>query len=135
MASEWYLNIEPEILTTIEYMLAKKTDAPFPKLVCTVSNENVTPTTFPTLYLWSTFRGDGFDLENDMGSIVSTINIKVWTNTKKRDCEEILAAAEKVMREVFKYRYNQFPTAEISNKIVSGQLICSRVVGASDKLT
>ena len=135
MASEWYLEIEPEIFTTIEYMLAKRVDAPFPNLKCTTSNENVTPTTFPSLYLWHTFRGNGFDLENDMGSIDSTINIRVWTNTKKRDCEEILAEAEKVMREVFKYRCNQFPTAEISNKIVSGQIICNRTIGTSDKLT
>ena len=134
MAS-WYLDIEAEIFSTIEYMLAKRTDAPFPNLTCTTSNENVNPTTFPTLRLWHTFRGDGFDLGNDMGSISSTINIKVWTNTKKRDCETILAEAEKVMREVFHYRCNTFPSAELSNKIVSGQIVCNRVIGTSDQLT
>jgi len=134
MAS-WYLDIEAEIFSTIEYMLAKRKDAPYPNLACTTSNENVTPTTFPTLRLWHTFRGNGFDLENDMGSIDSTINIKVWTNTKKRDCEAILAEAEKVMREVFHYRCNAFPSAEISNKIVSGQMVCNRTIGTSDQLT
>ena len=132
---EWYLDVEPQIFTTIEYMLAQRTDAPFPKLKCTASNENVTPTYFPTLYLWHTYKGDGYDLEgSEIGGINSTINIKVWTNTSERDCSKILAEAEKVMRQVFKYRCNQMPTATVSNKIVSGQIICNRMIGAGDNL-
>lgn len=135
MASEWYLDVESNIFTTIEYMLAGKQDAPYPDLKCTATNQNITPTQFPALYLWHTYKGDGYDLDGTtLGGIDSTINIKVWTNTTERDCVEILAAAEKVMREVFKYRCKQMPTATIASKIVSGQIICNRMVGAEDEI-
>lgn len=133
--SDWYLGVESSIFTTIEYMLATRDDAPFPNLRCTAANENVTPTYFPTLYLWHTYNGDGYTVEgSDLCSIDSTINIKVWTNTTERDCETILAEAEKVMREVFRYRCRQMPSATLSNKIASGQIICNRIIGAGDIL-
>lgn len=135
MASEWYLEVEPIILTTIEYMLAGRKDAPYPNLKCTVRNENITPTTFPSLYLWHTYKGDGYDLDGvDIGGIDSTINIKVWTNTTEKECKEILAAAEKVMRATFRYRCGQMPMATVTGKIASGQIICNRMIGAGDKL-
>lgn len=135
MASEWYMDIEPKIVTTIEYMLAGRVDAPYPTLKCTAKNENITPTSFPTLYLWHTYSGDGYDLDGTViGGIDSTINIRVWTNTTERECKEILAAAEKVMREVFRYRCKQMPMATVSSKIVSGQIICNRMIGAEDPI-
>ena len=135
MASEWYLDVEAQILTTIEYMLAGRSGAPFPKLKCTASSENVTPTYFPTLYLWHTYKGDGYDLNGaELGGINSTINIRVWTNTSERDCAVILSEAEKVMRQVFRYRCNQMPSATITNKIASGQIVCNRMIGAGDDL-
>lgn len=133
--SEWYLNVESSVLTTIEYMLATRKDAPFPKLKCTTANENVTPTYFPTLYLKHTYSGDGYTIEgSDLCSIDSTITIKVWNNTTERDCETILSEAEKVMREVFKYRCKTMPTATTSNKIATGQIVCNRIIGAGDTI-
>lgn len=133
--SEWYLDVEPEVFTTIEYMLTQKQDAPFPKLKCTASNENVTPTSFPALYMWHTYEAIGYDLDGrQIGGISSTINIKVWTNTSERDCAVILAEAEKVMREIFRYRCRQMPSATITSKLASGQIVCNRVIGAGDKL-
>lgn len=135
MASEWYLEVESEIFTTIEYMLAERENAPFPNLRCTATNENITPSYFPTLYLWHSYKGDGYDLDGRvLGGISSTINIKVWTNTTEMECDKILAEAEKVMREVFRYRCNQMPMATVSSKIVSGQIICNRMVGAGENL-
>lgn len=135
MASEWYMEVEPIIFTTIEYMLAGRNDAPFPDLKCTATNENITPSYFPTLYLWHTYRGDGYDLDGvEIGGISSTINIKVWTNKTERDCSLILAEAEKVMRQVFRYRCSQMPSATVTNKIASGQIVCNRMIGAGDQL-
>lgn len=135
MASEWYLDVESKIFTTISYMLAEKDGAPFPNLKCTATSENITPSYFPTLYLWHTYKGAGYDLDGtDIGGINSTINIKVWTNTTERECSQILAEAEKVMRQVFRYRCNQMPTASISSKIASGQIVCNRMIGAGDTL-
>ena len=135
MASEWYLEVESEIFTTIEYMLAGRDDAPFPNLRCTATNENITPSYFPTLYLWHTYNGDGYDLDGRvLGGINSTIYIKVWTNTTEKDCERILAEAEKVMREVFRYRCNTMPMATVSSKIASGQIVCNRMIGANEEI-
>ena len=135
MAGEWYLEVEPTIFTTIEYMLAGRKDAPYPNLKCTSTNENITPSHFPTLYLWHTYKGDGYDLDGaEIGGINSTINIKVWTNTTERDCTEILAAAEKVMRETFRYRCNQMPTATVTSKIAFGQIVCNRMIGVGEEL-
>lgn len=133
--AEWYMEVENKIFTTIEYMLAKRKDAPYPNLKCTVKNENVTPTAFPTLYLWHSYVGNGYDLDGTVvGGIDSTINIKVWTDTTERDCTEILAEAERVMREVFRYRCKQMPMATVTSKIASGQIICNRMIGAEDTI-
>lgn len=132
---EWYLEVEPKIFTTIEYMLAGRENAPFPKLKCTSVSENITPSYFPTLYLWHTYKGDGYDLDGtEIGGIDSTINIKVWANTNERECSKILAEAEKVMRQIFRYRCKQMPMATTASKIASGQIVCNRMIGAGDVL-
>ena len=135
MESEWYLDIESKIFTTISYMLSERENAPFPDLKCTATSENVTPSHFPTLYLWHTYKGDGYDLEGtEIGGIDSTINIKVWTNTSERECATILAEAEKVMRTIFRYRCGKMPTATITNNLASGQIVCNRVIGSGDTI-
>lgn len=135
MASEWYMEVEPKIFTTIKYMLADRENAPYPDLKCTSVNENITPSYFPTLYLWHSYNGDGYDLDGTViGGIDSTINVKVWTNTSEKDCESILAEAEKVMREVFRYRCKQMPMVTVTSKIASGQITCNRMIGAEDPI-
>ena len=134
-SSTWYMDIEPVVFTTIEYMLATRKDAPFPNLHCTATSESATPAYFPSLYLFQKGKGDGYDLDGrTLGGINSTVYIRVWTNTLERDCAEILAEAEKVMREQFSYRCETLPSVTLSNKIAYGEIMCNRMIGASDQL-
>lgn len=134
MNNMWFSDIESTVLTKLSYMLADRTDAPYPDLVCTTANQN-NFTVFPTLYLHELTPVEaGNDLDNQIvNAVIETIEIQVWTNKTEEDCRKIFAA---VLNEMKRMRFNitAFPAIQTDNKIAYGIARFRRIIGKDDTL-
>lgn len=132
---DWFSKIESNVFTQIEYMLASRKDAPFPKLKCTTVSQNEI-TYFPTLYLHELQPVEaGMDLTNEsVNAVLSTIEIQVWTNTKELDCKNILSAAILEMKQMG-FNVTMFPSITTDSKIRWGVARFRRMIGAGDGIT
>lgn len=129
MADTWFSSIEPTVFTQVQYMLKKK----YPKLNCLTTSETITPSKFPTLYLYETQMERGQDLTNEtVNAVSSTVYIRVWTNTTEKECKAILADATMELKR-FHYNVLNLPTPKITDKIVFGEIMGNRIVGSADK--
>lgn len=130
MSDTWFSGIESRVFTQLEYMLVKA----FPKLKgnCRTTSETMTPAKFPTLYLHETQEEIGQDLTNEtVNAVISTVYVRVWTNTTEKECKDILNAATKELKR-FHYNVKNLPTPSFSDKIAYGEIMARRVVGDSD---
>lgn len=134
MDDKWFLKVLPNVFTQVEYMLAGRKDAPYPKLNCTTKSEN-TITKFPTLYLHELQPiEEGQDLVNDgVTAVYSTMEIQVWSNINETECKEILADAIMEMKR-FGFSVTMFPSVQTDNKIAWGAVRFRRMIGAGDAL-
>lgn len=130
----WFSKLESKVFSQVEYMLATRTDAPFPNMKCTTVSQNEV-TTFPTLYLHELQPVEaGMDLTNEtVNAVLSTIEIQVWTNTTELDCKNILAAAIVEMKRMG-FNVTMFPSITTNSKIRWGVARFRRMVGAADDL-
>lgn len=130
----WFAEIEAKVFTQIEYMLALKTDAPYPDLKCTTVSQN-TVVNFPTLYLHELQAVEaGHDLYNStVNAVISTIEIQVWSNENEKKCKDILSTA---IVEMKKLRYNviMFPDVVTDRNIAWGVARFRRMVGSDDTI-
>lgn len=130
----WFAEIEAKVFTQIEYMLALKTDAPYPDLKCTTVSQN-TVVNFPTLYLHELQAVEaGNDLYNStVNAVISTIEIQVWSNENEKKCKDILSTA---IVEMKKLRYNviMFPDVVTDRNIAWGVARFRRMVGSDDTI-
>lgn len=131
MASErWFAGIEAKVFTQIQYMLKKK----YPALECKTTSETVTPAHFPTLYLHETQEETGQDLTNEtVNAVISTVYVRVWTNTTENECREILADATQELKRL-QYNVKKLPTVTLNSKIAFGELMARRVIGGGDSI-
>lgn len=130
MSDAWFSKIQSTVFTQVQYMLVKA----FPDLKgnCRTTSEVITPAKFPTMYLHETQEEVGQDLTNEtVNAVLSTIYIRVWTNTTEKDCRDILSEATKELKR-FKYNVKNLPTAQLSDKIAYGEIMARRIVGSGD---
>lgn len=126
--AEWYSGIEATVFTQLQYMVKKE----YADITCKTTSETVTPATFPTLYLHETQEETGQDLYNDaVNAVISTIYVRVWTDTTETECKEILAAASAELKR-FRYNVQNLPTTTLTDKIAYGEIMARRVVGSGD---
>ena len=134
MDDKWFLKVLPNVFTQVEYMLATRGDAPYPKLNCTTKSEN-TVTKFPTLYLHELQPvEDGHDLVNDgVNAVLSTMEVQVWSNVNETECRAILSDAILEMKR-FGFSVTMFPNVQTDNKISWGAARFRRMIGAGDTI-
>lgn len=130
MNETWYAGIEATVFTQIQYMLKKK----YPALTCRTTSEVVTPAQFPTLYLHETQEEVGQDLTNEtVNAVISTVYIRVWTNTTEAECREILTKATNELKRL-QYNVKNLPTTTLNSKIAFGEIMAKRVIGGGDSI-
>ncbi len=134
MKDNWFAEIESNVFTQVSYMLAERTDAPYPDLNCTTVSQN-TMVHFPTLYLHELQPVEaGNDLLNEsVNAVLSTIEIQVWSNVSEKDCKDIITAAVLEMKRLG-YNVTMFPSVQTDSKIAWGAARFRRMVGACDSL-
>lgn len=131
MSDNWFSKIESRVFSQIQYMLVK--DYPELKGNCRTTSEVMTPAKFPTMYLHETQEEVGQDLTNEnVNAVLSTIYIRVWTNTTEAECKQILAKATEELKR-FRYNVKNLPTTQISSNIAYGEIMARRIVGSGDK--
>lgn len=134
MKDNWFAEIESNVFTQVSYMLAERTDAPYPDLNCTTVSQN-TVVHFPTLYLHELQPVEaGNDLVNEsVNAVLSTIEIQVWSNVSEKDCKDIITAAVLEMKQLG-YNVTMFPSVQTDSKIAWGAARFRRMVGSCDSL-
>lgn len=134
MKDNWFAEIESNVFTQVSYMLAERTDAPYPELNCTTASQN-TVVHFPTLYLHELQPVEaGNDLVNEsVNAVLSTIEIQVWSNVSEKDCKDIITAAVLEMKRLG-YNVTMFPSVQTDSKIAWGAARFRRMVGSCDSL-
>lgn len=134
MKDNWFAEIESNVFTQVSYMLAERTDAPYPELNCTTVSQN-TVVHFPTLYLHELQPVEaGNDLLNEsVNAVLSTIEIQVWSNVSEKDCKDIITAAVLEMKRLG-YNVTMFPSVQTDSKIAWGTARFRRMVGSCDSL-
>jgi hypothetical protein len=130
----WFANIEESVLTQLDYMLAHRTDAPYPSLVVTSANQNQV-TAFPTLYIHELSPVEaGNDLNNQtINAVLETIEIQIWTNETEAECRQLMSAAILEMKRM-RFNCTAFPNIQTDNKIAFGIARFRRMIGSGDTL-
>lgn len=130
----WFANIEESVLTQLDYMLAQRTDAPYPSLVVTSANQNQV-TAFPTLYIHELSPVEaGNDLNNQtINAVLETIEIQIWTNETEAECRQLMSAAIVEMKRM-RFNCTAFPNIQTDNKIAFGIARFRRMIGSGDTL-
>lgn len=130
----WFANIEESVLTQLDYMLAQRTDAPYPSLVVTSANQNQV-TAFPTLYIHELSPVEaGNDLNNQtINAVLETIEIQIWTNETEAECRQLMSAAIFEMKRM-RFNCTAFPNIQTDNKIAFGIARFRRMIGSGDTL-
>lgn len=130
----WFANIEESVLTQLDYMLAQRTDAPYPSLVVTSANQNQV-TAFPTLYIHELSPVEaGNDLNNQtINAVLETIEIQIWTNETEAECRQLMSAAILEMKRM-RFNCTAFPNIQTDNKIAFGIARFRRMIGSGDTL-
>lgn len=130
----WFSEIENTVLTRLDYMLAQRTDAPYPSLVVTSANQNQV-TAFPTLYIHELEPVEaGQDLVNQsINAVISTFEAQVWTNETEIECRKILADVISEMKGM-RFSVTAFPNVQTDNKIAWGVARFRRMIGSGDTL-
>ena len=130
----WFANIEESVLTQLDYMLAQRTDAPYPNLVVTSANQNQV-TAFPTLYIHELSPVEaGNDLNNQtINAVLETIEIQIWTNETEAECRQLMSVAILEMKRM-RFNCTAFPNIQTDNKIAFGIARFRRMIGSGDTL-
>ena len=130
----WFSETENTVLTRLDYMLAQRTDAPYPSLVVTSANQNQV-TAFPTLYIHELEPVEtGQDLVNQsINAVISTFEAQVWTNETEIECRKILADVISEMKGM-RFNVTAFPNVQTDNKIAWGVARFRRMIGSGDTL-
>lgn len=137
MISEtWYSQIESTLLTTLQYYLVEKTDAPFPLLNCTTSSENDSlegVSDFPTLYVHLLSPLEiGNDLTNEsVNAIDATLELQVFSNQNESECREIMDACIIEMKKLH-FNISMFPDPQTQDKKYFAIARFNRVIGSGD---
>lgn len=131
--AEWYAEIESTIFTIVQYNLKTKSGAPFPKLTCTTASASELPSQFPTLYLHELNPLEmGQDLENnEINSILHSVEIKVFSNKSEAEVKNIMAAAILEMKKL-RYSVTLFPDPTTTNKVSSAVARFRRSIAQGD---
>lgn len=118
MSSTWYSQIESSVFTYIEYMLTGKLLSPYPDLNCTTKSQSTNPSVFPTLYLHNlTPIEQGQDFENnEVNSVLSTIEIQVFSNKSEDEANKIITSAIQLMKDL-RWNVTMFPDPQTSDKV------------------
>jgi hypothetical protein len=67
-----------------------------------------------------------------VNAVLSTIYIRVWTNTTEAECKQILSKATEELKR-FRYNVKNLPTTQISGNIAYGEIMARRVIGSGDE--
>ena len=133
--AEWYANIESTIFTIVQYNLKTKKDAPYPDLKCTTASASETLSKFPTLYLHELSPSESNqDLENnEINSILHSIEIIVYSNKSETEVRNIMASAIAEMKKL-RYSVTLFPDPTTNNKISVAVARFRRTIARDDTL-
>lgn len=119
MYDNWVAEIESDVFTYMQALLVEKSDAPFPQLTCTTSNQNESidgVSDFPTLYIHLLSPIEiGNDLENeDVSGVRATFELQIYS-LKPDELNKILSACVRIMKHL-RFNVNMFPDPQVANK-------------------
>lgn len=132
----WYSEIESTILTHLEYLLALKSDAPFPWLKCTTSSQNDSIEgvgTFPTLYIHLLSPVEiGNDLTNEeVVALRTTFELQIFSDKSESECRKIMTRCIQEMKKLH-FTVNMFPDYQTRNKKYFAITRFTRVIAGGD---
>ena len=136
ISETWYSEIESTLLTTLEYKLVEKANAPFPNLTCTTSSENDSVdgiATFPTLYIHLLPLVEvGMDLTNEsVNAVRATLELQVFSNRSEAECRKIMTRGLQEMK-LLHFNVTSFPDYQTSNKRYFAIARCTRIIAGGD---
>ena len=133
--ANWFAELESKIFTIVQYHLKTQKDAPYPKLKCTTANTSEMPSEFPTLYLHELSPlENNQDMENDeVISILHSVEIKVFSNKSENEVRNIMASAITEMKKL-RYSVTLFPDPTTTNKVSSAVARFRRTIAKDDVL-
>lgn len=137
VSNTWFSEIESTIFTILQYLLAEKVDAPYPKLTCTTSSQNETVSgvgKFPTLYVHMLPPVEmGNDLDNiTVNAIRATFELQVYSNKSEYEARKIMDACILEMKKL-RFNVSMFPDPQTSNGVYYCISRFTRVIGSGDK--
>lgn len=136
ISDTWYSEIESTLLTTLEYKLVERTDAPFPALTCTTSSENDSVdgvATFPTLYIHLLPLVEvGMDLTNEsVNAVNATLELQIFSNKSENECRKIMSQSLQEMKRLH-FNVTMFPDYQSSNRKYFAIARLSRIIAGGD---
>ena len=136
VSNTWFSEIESTIFTLLQYLLAEKSDAPFPRLTCTTSSQNETVSgvgLFPTLYVHMLPPIEvGNDLDNvSVNAIRATFDLQVYSNKSEVEARKIMDACIMEMKKL-RFNVSMFPDPQTTNGVYYCIARFTRVIGSGD---
>lgn len=116
----WFSTIESDIYNYFEDFLTVVSDAPFPNLNITVSNQNDSVegvAVFPTLYVHMLPPIEtGNDLtNNEVFALNVTFELQVFSENNEEECRKILTECIQLMKKLH-FNVGMFPDPQTVNK-------------------
>lgn len=120
---------EQSLLDKVFTRVKRKIDAD-----CSTENENVTPSTFPSVYIQELAPLEvGQDLDNlDTPFVLYTIQVKVWDKSEN-GCKEVAYQVKDAMKEM-RFNVIAFPDIQTQDNISFALMRFRRLIGDGDKL-
>jgi hypothetical protein len=136
MSDTWFAETESTIFTILQYLLTEKTDAPYPTLNCTTSNQNDSVSgvgKFPTLYVHELPPVEmGNDLVNEsVNAIRATFELQIFSNKSEQECRKIMNACILEMKKL-RFTISMFPDPQVSSGVYYCIARFTRVIGSGD---
>lgn len=136
VSDSWYMEIESNIFTLLQYILVKKDDAPFPELNCTTSSQNESVegvSVFPTLYvhLLPPIETGQTLYNKEITAVRATFELQVYSDKSEAECRKIMTRCIQEMKEL-RFNVSMFPDPQTVNKKYFAISRFTRIVASGD---
>lgn len=122
----WVSDLLDKVFTKIKYNLKP--------VKCSTENENVVPTTFPTVYVRELEPVEtGQDLNNiDTVAVIYTVQTKVWSKSET-ECKDISYSIIETMKGM-RFNVIGFPDIQTQDNISFAVIRFRRLIAGGDRL-
>ena len=156
VSDSWYMEIESNIFTLLQYILVKKDDAPFPELNCTTSSQNESVETLkpsktstirvqPTRNYREWVHSVKFTLDEkenksiqpktlynkEITAVRATFELQVYSDKSEAECRKIMTRCIQEMKEM-RFNVSMFPDPQTVNKKYFAISRFTRIVASGD---